>query len=90
MERREELMHTPVDSFERGVLMAIDVGRLQNLLFDNQHLWTHKMLQRFIGVLLNLGPVRRKMADQQFKSKFMDFARKLKARRDKKIKGSIV
>ncbi|MGC9781422.1 MAG: 4Fe-4S dicluster domain-containing protein [Candidatus Heimdallarchaeota archaeon] len=90
MVRREELMFTPKDSFERGVLMAIDVGKLQNLLFDNQYLWTHKMLQRFIGIILNLGPVRRRMANQQFKSKFMTYDRKLKLRRDKKIKGSIV
>jgi hypothetical protein len=78
-------MHTPEDSFERVVRMAIDTGKLQNLLFDNQHLWTHKMLQRFVGILLNLGPVRRKLADHQLQSKFISYARRIGAKREKKL-----
>ncbi len=85
MVRREELMHTPEDSFERVVRMAIDTGKLQNLLFDNQHLWTHKMLQRFVGILLTLGPARRKLADQQLQSKFIAYARRIGAKRQKKL-----
>ncbi len=85
MERREELMHTPEDSFERVVRMALDTGKLQNLLFDNQHLWTHKMLQRFVGVILNLGPIRGRMADHQLQSRFIKRARKIAARRKRKI-----
>lgn len=85
MNRLEKVRFTPMDSFERGVRMAIDTGKLQNLLFDNQHLWSHKMLQRFIGTLLNLGPIRRKMADEQIKSRFMKLARKMQKSRIKKI-----
>jgi len=85
MNRLENIRFTPEDSFERGVRMAIDSGKLQNLLFDNQHLWSHKMLQRFIGSLLNLGPIRRKMADDQLKSRFMKLARKMQKSRIKKI-----
>jgi hypothetical protein len=85
MNRLEEVRFTPQDSFERGVRMAIDGGKLQNLLFDNQHLWSHKMLQRFIGTLLNLGPIRRKMADDQLRSRFMKLARKMQKSRIKKI-----
>ncbi|MCK5159483.1 MAG: 4Fe-4S binding protein, partial [Candidatus Heimdallarchaeota archaeon] len=85
MIRREDLMHTPEDGFERIVRMAIDSGRLQNLLFDNQHLWTHKMLQRFVGTLLNLGPIRRKMADHQLQSKFVSYFRRLAKKRIKKM-----
>ncbi|NHJ49327.1 MAG: 4Fe-4S dicluster domain-containing protein [Asgard group archaeon] len=85
MNRHDNLHHTPVDGFERIVRMAIDVGKLQNLVFDNQYLWTHKMLQRFLGILLSLGPIRKKMADEQLKSKFLVFARKLKDKREKKV-----
>ncbi|MHA1244974.1 MAG: 4Fe-4S dicluster domain-containing protein, partial [Candidatus Heimdallarchaeota archaeon] len=85
MNRLENVRFTPEDSFERGVRMAIDTGRLQNLLFDNQHLWSHKMLQRFIGTLLNLGPIRRIMADDQLKSRFMKLARKMQKNQNKKI-----
>ena len=85
MDRIENVRFTPKDSFERGVRMAIDTGKLQNLLFDNQHLWTHKMLQRFVGTLLNLGPIRRKMADDQLKSRFMKLARKMQKSRNKKF-----
>jgi hypothetical protein len=65
--------------------MAIDVGKLQNLIFDNQHLWTHKMLQRFIGIILSLGPIKRKLADEQLRSKFLVFARKLREKRKVKV-----
>jgi Pyruvate/2-oxoacid:ferredoxin oxidoreductase delta subunit len=84
MNRFENLHYTPKDGFERIVRMAIDVGKLQNLIFDNQHLWTHKMLQRFLRILLSLGPIRRKMADEQLKSRFLTFARKLKDKRSVK------
>ncbi|MBN1330339.1 MAG: (Fe-S)-binding protein [Candidatus Heimdallarchaeota archaeon] len=87
MNRREELMHTPQDSFERVVRMALDTGKLQNLLYDNQHLWTHKMLQRFVGVILNLGPIRRRMANHQLQSKFIKKARKLANKRKKRLIG---
>ena len=76
MQRREQPLHTPKDSFERVIRMAIDKGKLQNLIFDNYHLWTHRLLKRFLGVILHLGPVRRKLADDQMKSKFVAFARK--------------
>ncbi|MHA1220700.1 MAG: DUF362 domain-containing protein [Candidatus Heimdallarchaeota archaeon] len=85
MNRRDDIMHTPKDAFERSVHMAIDKGKVQNLLFDNQHLWTHKLLQRFVGVLLNLGPIRRKSADLQLQSKFIRFARKLAIKREAKL-----
>ncbi|NHK32612.1 MAG: 4Fe-4S dicluster domain-containing protein [Asgard group archaeon] len=85
MNRLENIKHTPKDGFERVVRMAIDVGKLQNLIFDNQHLWTHKMLQRFVGILLSLGPIKRKMADDQLQSKFIAFARKLKDKRRAKV-----
>ncbi|NPE09736.1 MAG: 4Fe-4S binding protein [Asgard group archaeon] len=85
MIRRENLMHTPKDAFERIVRMAIDTGKLQNLLFDNQHLWTNKMLQRFVGILLNLGPIRRVLADEQLQSKFISYTRRLALKRAKKI-----
>ncbi len=85
MKRLENTRHIPKDGFERVVRMAIDVGKLQNLIFDNQHLWTHKMLQRLIGILLSLEPIKRKIADEQLQSKFIAFARKLKVKREAKI-----
>ena len=85
MNRREELMHTPKDAFNRSVHMAIDNGKLQNLLFDNQHLWTHKMLQRFIGILLSLDPIKAAMADIQLQSKFIKVARRMQRFRKTKL-----
>jgi len=85
MNRREELMHTPKDAFDRSVHMAIDNGKLQNLLFDNQHLWTHKMLQRFVGILLSLDPIRATLADIQLQSKFISFARRIQRFRKTKL-----
>ncbi len=85
MNRREDLMYTPKDAFNRGVHMAIDQGKLQNLLFDNQHLWTHKMLQKFVGILLTLDPIKAALADRQLQSKFITFARRMQRFRKTKL-----
>ena len=76
MNRRAEMNHTPKDGFERMIRSAIDTGKLGNLIFDNYHLWTHRMLSRFINILLGLNPVRKQMMRQQVQSRFLRFAEK--------------
>jgi ferredoxin len=62
---------TPVNSAHRTVLMAIERGTLQDLVFDNRALMSHRALAAILGVILRLPPARRLMASQQMKSKYL-------------------
>ena len=52
--------------------MAIERGKLQNLIFDNQVLWNHRALAAVLGVILKLPPLKQAMASQQMKSRYLE------------------
>ncbi len=62
----------PLNSTHRVVLMALERGKLQNLIFDNQVLLSHRILGAVLGVLLGLPPVKRLMASQQVRSRYLE------------------
>jgi ferredoxin len=62
---------TPVNSVHRVVTMAIERGKLQNLIFDNRVLLSHRALAAVLGVILKLPPVKQALASQQFKSRYL-------------------
>jgi ferredoxin len=68
---REQRVITPVTNAHRYVLMAIERGKLQNLIFDNQVLASHRALAALLGAILKLPPVKRAMAGKQMKSRFL-------------------
>ena len=72
LERRPEKIITPVNSVHRVVLMAIEKGKLQNLIFDNQAFASHRALAAIMGAILKLPPVQRVMANQQLKSVYLE------------------
>lgn len=55
-----------------GVVMAIECGKLQNLIFDNQVLWCHRVLAAVFGVILKLPPVKQILANKQVKSRYLE------------------
>jgi ferredoxin len=65
---REERVITPLDTNHRTVLMAIERGKLQNLLFDDQVLWSHRALAVVLGIIFRLPPVKQAMASRQMQS----------------------
>lgn len=71
MQAREKRVLTPVNSTHKAVLMAIERGRLQNLIFDNQVLWSHRALAAMLGVILKLPPVKRVLASEQVGSRYL-------------------
>jgi ferredoxin len=73
LESREKRLITPVDSAHRTVLMAIERGKLQNLIFDNQALWSHRAMAAVLGVILKLPPAKQIMASRQMKSRYLDY-----------------
>jgi ferredoxin len=62
---------TPVTNAERYVRMAIERGKLQNLVFDNQVMASHRALAALLGVVLKLPPVKLALANEQLKSRFV-------------------
>jgi formate hydrogenlyase subunit 6/NADH:ubiquinone oxidoreductase subunit I len=69
---REQRVITPLNSTHRAVVMAIERGRLQNLIFDNQALASHRAMAAILGVILKLPPLKQAMASRQMKSRYLE------------------
>jgi ferredoxin len=63
---------TPLNSAHRAVLMAVERGKLQDLVFDNRLLWSHRALAALLGAVLKLPPARRLMATEQVRSRYLE------------------
>jgi NAD-dependent dihydropyrimidine dehydrogenase PreA subunit len=72
LEKRKEQIITPVNSVHRIVLMAIEKGKLQNLIFDNQAFISHRVMAAILGAILKMPPVKRLMASKQMKSIYLE------------------
>lgn len=72
MIRRDVKVITPANSVHRTVLIAIEKGMLQELLFDNKALFSHRALGAVLSAILKLSPVKRLMASNQMKSVYLD------------------
>ena len=80
LESRTEKVITPLNSVHRVVLMAIEKGKLQNLLFDNHAFASHRALAAILGIILKLPPLKQAMASKQMKSVYLEkLADKIKA-----------
>jgi len=69
---REERVITPVDSVQRAVMMAVERGKLQHLIWDNQVSVSHRALAAVFGAVLRLPPVKRVLASRQLQSRYLD------------------
>lgn len=62
---------TPASSVHRAVLMAIEKGQLQKLIFDNDALYSHRAMAAILSAILKLSPVKRALASEQMKSVYL-------------------
>jgi len=69
---RPKRVITPLDGTHRAIMMAIERGKLQNLIIDNQVMWHHRALAAVLGAILRLPPVHKAMATEQVKSRYME------------------
>jgi formate hydrogenlyase subunit 6/NADH:ubiquinone oxidoreductase subunit I len=69
---REKRVITPMNGAHRVVMMAIERGKLQDLIFDNRVLWSHRALAGLFGAILNMPPVKQIMASRQIKSRYLE------------------
>lgn len=72
LESRKEKIITPANSVHRIVLMAIEKGTLQNLIFDNQALGSHRAMAAVLSAILKLPPIKQAMASKQMKSVYLE------------------
>jgi hypothetical protein len=63
---------TPVDSTRRVVLMALERGKLAELLADGEAMASHRAMAAVLGVVLELPPVKRALASRQLRSRYLD------------------
>ncbi len=71
LSERDETIITPVNSAHRAVMMAIEKGMLQELIFDNQALQSHRAMTAVLGVIMKLPPLKQMMASRQMKSIYL-------------------
>lgn len=72
LEERGPRTLTPATGAHRAVLMALERGKLQDLVFDNRLLWSHRALAAFLGAILKLPPVKRLAATEQVRSRYLE------------------
>ncbi len=72
LKSREQKIITPVNSTHRVVMMAVEKGQLQDLIFDNKALQSHRAMAAVLSAILKLPPVKRKMASEQVKSVYLE------------------
>jgi len=77
---RPDRVITPVDSVHRTVVMAIERGTLQDLVFDNRTLASHRAMAAVLGAILRLAPIQRAMASRQLKSRYLEALLALRGR----------
>ena len=68
---REERVITPVDTAHRIVLMALERGKLQHLIWDNRESLGHRAMAAVVGAILRLPPVKQTLARSQLGSHYL-------------------
>ena len=68
---KAERIVTPIDSAHRIVLMALERGKLQHLIWDNRALFSHRAMAAIIGAILRLPPVKQTLASSQVGSRYL-------------------
>jgi Pyruvate/2-oxoacid:ferredoxin oxidoreductase delta subunit len=69
---RAQRVITPLNSTHRTVMMAIERGDLQDLIFDNRVLWNHRAMAAVLGAILRMPPIKQMMASEQVKSRYLE------------------
>jgi ferredoxin len=70
MAARKERIIVPETAWQRTVLMAIERGKFQNLLFDDFDRLDHAALRAVTRIVVGLPPVKKALLSQQVQSRF--------------------
>ncbi len=72
--RAARVLH-PETTFERILLMCLERGNLQNMLFTNPSSITQSTMRAIIGGFLRLPPVKQKLMSDEMRSSFLETMR---------------
>ncbi len=72
LQSRARRVITPVNTAHRVVLMAIERGTLQHLIFDQRAHLHHRAMAAVLGVVLRLPPLKQALASRQMKSRYLE------------------
>jgi ferredoxin len=68
---REKRIMTPETLFDKSIIMAMERGKLGNLLFDDPEKMSHRALSRMISIIEKMPPVKAALAIEPLKSVFL-------------------
>jgi hypothetical protein len=71
MAARKERVVVPESAWQRWVLMAIERGKFQNLLFDDFDRLDHAVLRAVTRIVVGLPPVKKALLSRQVQSRFL-------------------
>ena len=71
MKSRPQRVLVPETVFDQRVMMAIERGKLADLIFDDPEKLSHRALGRILGALEKTAPVKAMMAAQSLNSSFL-------------------
>ena len=69
---RPQRVITPETAAHRYVAMAVERGKLQNLIWDEHALWSHRAMAAVFGAILKLPPLKRALASEQVRSRYLN------------------
>jgi ferredoxin len=72
MKSRPQRVIVPENIFEQRISMALERGKLADLLFDNPERLSQRALGKVIGALEKTAPFKAAMARESLKSSFLD------------------
>lgn len=72
LRQREKRIIPPYNTVHRTVMMAIERGNLQDLLFDDRTLFSHRAFSSVLKAILKLPPIKQATASRQVKSRFLE------------------
>jgi ferredoxin len=72
MKPRTRRVHTPETVYDRIVAMAIERGKLSELVFDNPQRLSHRALARIAGIIERSPPVKAALAVRPLRSAFLE------------------
>jgi ferredoxin len=68
---RAQRVYTPETTFDRMIAMAIERGKLADLIFDDPEGWGHRALGRIVGALERSPPAQAALAVRPLRSTFL-------------------
>jgi Fe-S-cluster-containing hydrogenase component 2 len=72
LQKSSQSIITPSSSVHRIVLMAIEKGMLQELIFDNKALFSHRAMAAILSAILKMPPIKQMMASEQMRSVYLE------------------